>query len=398
MSESKKNEMREIIIKNEPYHYDERFPLLSIHLASNRPDQFTLLAKNLDEVTANKNAYEIIVKIDTEDTKMIECVNALVKMYGEDRIKPLIGAKKLGPWSTWEFYNYMVPMTHPKAYFVWNPADEVRITTQGWDKVLANYIGFYNDHIFRLKLSDNRLRNFYYFHEVLGSPDNFPIITKKWMDLCGLWGDCHSPDLFQQAVSFHLGKQNYFRDIPIFDIDLAGIEAGLLIPPEQSASRTYHVRRLWIIALSKHMRSRYIAHANKIRFFIQSCAKGATEVKIKEYTDYPSRVICSNDVGMKETVKCLDDGFILHALKLKTQAVISRIKQLVKRVIKGPAKLAILSPLLFTIAVVSSFFILKHSTSLLISLANIFLLAFSVWLMKANNKKGVDLLRSKVKL
>ena len=398
MFESKKNQMREIIVKNEPYHYDERFPLLSVHLASNRPDQFTELAHNLYAVSANKNAYEIIVKIDTEDTKMIQCVEALVKQYGEDRIKPLIGPKKLGPWSTWEYYNYMIPMIHPNAYFVWNPSDEVRITTQDWDKVLANYIGFYKDHIFRLKLSDNRLRNFYYFHEVLGSPDNFPFITKKWMDLCALWGDCHSPDLFQQAVSFYLGKQNYFRDIPIFDIDLAGIEAGLLIPPEQSASRTYNVRRLWIIALSKKMRSRYIAHAHKIRFFIQSCAKGATEVRINEYTGYPSRVTCSNDANMRETIKCVDESFIVYALKLKLLMLLSKTKQVAKRMIKLPAKLAILQPLLFITAITSSFFIFKHSTSSLISVASTILLAFSVWLMKANNKNDADVLRSKIKL
>lgn len=317
--------MKEIIVKNETYIYDERFPLVSIHLASNRPDQFTEFVKNVDATVSHKNAYEIIVKIDTEDTRMVKCVTALVKTYGENRIKPLIGPRKLGPWSTWEFYNEMFHMTHEKAYFLWNPSDEVRFVTQDWDKVLQKYIGFFKDNIFRLKLSDNRLRNFYQFHEVLGCPDNFPFMTKKWMDLCGLWGDCHSPDLFHQAVSYYLGKQNIFRDFPIFDIELGGLEAGLLIPPEKMASRTDNIRWLWIIALSKKMRSRYLAHAAKIQFFIKSCERGATTVTFKEKISYPSRVSCSNDVGMTENKKCVDNKILMYGVKLRIRYHLAKI-------------------------------------------------------------------------
>lgn len=310
---------KEIVVKNEVYSYDDRYPLISIHLASNRPDQFTDFVKNVDSTISNKNAYEIIVKIDSEDTVMIDCLAELVKTYGANRIKPLVGPRKLGPWSTWEFYNEMFHLTHEKAYFLWNPSDEVRFVEKDWDKVLRNYIAFFKDNIFRLKLSDNRLRNFYHFHEVLGCPDNFPFMTKKWMDLCGLWGDCHSPDLFHQAVSYYLGKDNIFRDIPIFDIEIGGIEAGLLIPPEKMASRTNNIRLLWIIALSKKMRSRYIAHAAKIRFFIESCERGATTITCMEKISFPSHVSCSNDVGMTCQQVCVDRRILIYGLRLKAR-------------------------------------------------------------------------------
>lgn len=317
--------MKEITVKNETYVYDENFPLISIHLASNRPDQFTEFVENIHSTISNKNAYEVIVKIDTEDKRMIDCVAGLVKTYGEHRVKPLIGPRKLGPWSTWEFYNEMFYMTHDQAYFLWNPSDEVRFVTKDWDKVLQKYIGFFKDNIFRLKLSDNRLRNFYKFHEVLGCPDNFPFMTKKWMDLCGLWGDCHSPDLFHQAVSYYLGKENIFRDIPIFDIELGGLEAGLLIPPEKMASRTDNIRLLWLVALSRKMRSRYIAHAAKIHFFIKSCERGATSVTCKEKINYPSEVSCSNDVGMQETKTCVDNKVLMYGVKLRIRYHLSKM-------------------------------------------------------------------------
>jgi len=330
-------EWRNIIIHNESYCYDTQFPLVSIHLASNRPDQFTEFVENVDSTISNKNAYEIIVKIDTEDTSMIHCVNELVKKYGENRIKVLIGARKNGPWSTWEFYNQMFPMTHEKVYFMWNPSDEVRFVTTDWDKLLVNYIGFYKDHIFRLKLSDNRLRNFYHFYEVLGSPDNFPFMTKKWMDVCGLWGDCHSPDLFHQAVSYYLGKENIFRDIPIFDITLGGIEAGLLISPEKMASRTDNIRKLWLIALSKKMRSRYRAHTAKIRFFIQSCQQGARTVSFKEKISYPSQVRSHNNIGMNETITCRDHQIILYAWRLRLRYHLGKmLRPIINRLKKHP--------------------------------------------------------------
>lgn len=297
--------LNEITVKNEPYEYNGNAPLLSIHLASNRPIQFTEFVENIHTSCSNKNSYEIIVKIDTEDTRMIECVNELKNKYGEHRIKPLIGPRLLGPWSTWEFYNEMFHMTHPDCYFLWNPSDEVRIDTHGWDKILAKYIGFFNDHIFRLKLSDNRLRNFYHLKEVLGTPDNFPFITKKWMDICGLWGDCHSPDVFHQAVAFYLGKKDIFRDIAIFDIELSGIEAGLLIPADKVRSRTLNIHRLWRRALSRKIRNRYLMHATKLEFYINSCKKSAKEITFKENIE-TDVVHCTNNLRTTQITKCKD--------------------------------------------------------------------------------------------
>lgn len=86
-------QVKKIVIKNEPYQYEISKPLLSIHLASNRPDQFTEFARNMYDSCANKNAYEIVVKIDTEDTVMRACVDDLIKQYGaKPMVKVLIAA------------------------------------------------------------------------------------------------------------------------------------------------------------------------------------------------------------------------------------------------------------------------------------------------------------------
>ncbi len=387
--------VHELVIKHEAYEYDDHYPLLSIHLTSNRPDQFTQFVANIHAHCHNKNAYEVFVKIDTEDQVMIDCVKNLSEQYGANKVKPFIGAKKSGPWSAWEFFNDMFLLTHKNAYFLWNPSDEVRIDIPNWDLILADYIGFYKDHVFRLKLSDNRLRNFYKLEDVLRDPDNFPFMTKKWMDICGVWGDCHSPDLFHQAVSFYLGKQNVFRDIPIFDIKLSGIEAGLLIPQNKAMDRVLNVRRLWLMALSKQMRSRYIAHANKLRFYIQSLQNTATEVKFIDNTRYPSTLDCSNNLFAKETIKCKDNSILAYAIKLKNEHIQSKINYLKGILINKPLKIIFLNPILAFIFIFALINLFKTNLTMPMKILNILLLIISAWRLGFNYKNEGSILKSR---
>lgn len=367
----KKHIWRQFSITNEIYHYDKNFPLLSIHVASNRPDQITEFIKNIHSTCENKNAYEIIVKVDAEDPVMIACVNKLEKQYGEQHVKILIGPRKQGPWSLWEFYNQLYCMAHEKAYFMCLFSDEVRFSTPGWDQILKKYIGFYKDNIFRLKLSDNHLRNFYRMREVMSSPDNFPFITRKWMDICGLWGDCHSPDTFQQAVSYYLGKSHIFRDIPVFDIQLSGLDAGLLLPPEKIKPREQTTRKLWSRALSRPMRSRYFAHAMKLKFFIESCKEGTREINFNERTTYPSRVICTNDKGNKAIFKCEIYGFNIYGLKL--------IASYFKFKIKDAIYAFLIHPLASILFIVSSLLLLLPESSLITRIISLVLVCLSIW-------------------
>lgn len=388
---------QEIIVSHEPYHYDPHFPLLSIHLASNRPTQFTEFVANIHDQCSNKNAYEIFVKIDTEDQIMIDCVTQLTQKYGEDKIKAFIAPKKLGPWSAWESFNDMFRLTHPKTYFLWNPSDEVRIATPCWDLLLQEYIAFYPDHIFRLKLSDNRLRNFYTLDEVLRDPDNFPLITKKWMDICGVWGDCHSPDVFHQAVSFYLGKQNIFRDIPIFDLTLTGLETGLLVPSSQKMSRIFHVRRLWLIALSRRIRSRYLAHAHKLRFYLQSFQINAHTVTFNEDIRFPSRLECRNSRGIFENIVCRDQGIVTYVLKLRNEYLQPKILFLKSILFKKPLKMMFLSPIMTIVFFIALWMLFKNNLSFANKVVGIILLTISAWRLGFNAKYQGSILKAKIR-
>lgn len=371
MAASKKKIWQKSTLTNEFYHYDENFPLLSIHVASIRPDQITQFVENIHSTCINKNAYEIIVKVDAEDPVMIKCLSDLTEKYGERHVKSLVRPRKHGPWSLWEFYNEQYRMTHEKVYFLCLFSDEVRIDTEGWDQILKKYIGFYKDNIFRLKLSDNRLRHFYKLDEVLRMPDNFPLITKKWMDICGVWGDCHSPDTFQQAVSYYLGKLNVFRDIPIFDIQLSGIDAGLLIPPEKIYNRVQNIRRLWARALTKTMRSRYRAHAEKIKFFIEASEQGAKQITFEESVGYPTELICNNNLGEKISYTCNSPAINFYGLKLL--AAYFRDKRYIKR-----PHVFVINTFAFSVFLVAIMMFLTPHASTVFKLLSLGLMYFSM--------------------
>ena len=199
------------------------------------------------------------------------------------------------------------------------------------------------------------------------------------MDLCGLWGDCHSPDTFQQAISYYLGKMHIFRDIPIFDIELIGLEAGLLIPPEKIKSREQATRKLWFTALTKRMRSRYLAHSMKIRFFLESCAEGAKNITLNEKIAYPSKVICINDVGTREIYECTVYSFNIFALRLITRYFKTKIMSAMQNVINHIS---------LVIMVIASAVLLTSHTSLLIRLICIGLLCFGTFIYKMDYLKA----------
>jgi len=50
-----------------------RHPLVSIHLTSNRPDQFARFLDRLQAVTADMSAVEVVVKIDDTDGAVNDC-------------------------------------------------------------------------------------------------------------------------------------------------------------------------------------------------------------------------------------------------------------------------------------------------------------------------------------
>lgn len=271
--------------------------LLSISLVSNRPINFKELLDNLEETARNPNRIEVTVRIDDGDTEMHAL---LLRESTNRRVKvKYISMPYTGFLNLYQSFNIMhEKLTSKNAYFLQHSNDEVRYTTKNWDDILEKYIGFFPDHIFRLRASKFKLWNYFSLDDALPFPENIPIVTKKWIDITG-WCPSHSADSFQQMIACYLARgtpdrQNYFhRDIPIFDISFTGLDAAVGLSPKQQEQHLAYAHAAWKKLLSREMLINAQISANKLRTYIicdsKKIAESTVQFEIKNNIFYAKK-------------------------------------------------------------------------------------------------------------
>lgn len=258
---------------------------LSIFLATCRPHNITKFLNNLCETAHDFTSFEVLIKIDEGDHALIKTLEEYKKNSALN-IKYLATPKLDGYYSLHVGYNELLKIIHPNSYFCWLLTDEIRIQTPHWDEVLKKYIGFFQDHIFRLKLSIFQLKNYLDLYECFPCPDNYAVTTKKWLELTNGWGEFWGPDSWHQAIDFYLALcKNEFnefgiwRSIPIFDIQIQGQEAGQGVTRKQKEQRVMRIWRGWkyhttyraqqnFYRLAQHLNAHIYAHAAHIKNYV----------------------------------------------------------------------------------------------------------------------------------
>lgn len=225
--------------------------LLTIISASNRPHNMEGFLNNLQETLQDPSVIELLVKIDEGDTAMESLMAEAVTKYPFE-IRYIKTPRLDGYYTLHYGYQQLFEMSNKETYFIFPVNEEVRFKTKGWDAVLANYIKFFPDDLFRLKISRLKFRNYYSFHDCGPTPENYPFLTRKWMELAGGIGDCWGPDGWHQYIDFHLGQTEgingipgMFRSVPIHDILIGGEEAGKELTPQQIKVRSHRIFQEW---------------------------------------------------------------------------------------------------------------------------------------------------------
>jgi hypothetical protein len=201
--------------------------LLSIQLNSNRPAQLMAYFDNIEETADNPQDIEVLVNIDVDNAPMKTLIESEIPKR-KFTLKYTQSPRPTSFFDLWKPLNKLLTITDPEAYFLLNISDEMFFTTQGWDTILKKYVGFFPDHIFRLRASRNKFRSYFDRWECNFSQDSIPFTTQKWINIVGDWNPCFGPDSFQQLTSFYLSKEsafsneNYLREIPIIDIQFSG--------------------------------------------------------------------------------------------------------------------------------------------------------------------------------
>ncbi len=262
---------------------------LSIFAATCRPHNITAFLDNLAQTADDPQSFEVLIKLDEGANELIEIIESY-KQTSLLNIKYLATTKLDGYYSLDIGYNELLKIAHPDTYFCWLLTDEIRLKTQGWDSILKNYIKFYPDDIFRIKLSIFQSKNYTDFFECLPCPDNYAVTTRKWLEITGGWGHFWGPDSWHQCIDFFLylcrNQYNEFgtwRSFPIFDIKVGGQEAGQgIVDPVALEERCKRIWEGWQQHSTHAAQENFYKLAQRLNAHIYACARGLDQYYIKE--------------------------------------------------------------------------------------------------------------------
>lgn len=223
--------------------------LITIMLASIRPHNLSQLMFSLQDTLARPERVEVLVKIDDGDDAMREYIEMAQEQFTVP-LRYLQSPREDGYYTLHHGYQQLYEMSDPGSYFYVIINDEVRFATKGWDTILEKYVGFYPDDVFRIKISMQKLRNYYSVYECGPCPENYPITTRRWMEITEGVGDCWGPDVWHQMIDYHLGMHSpptgdYFRSVPVSEIVIKGEEAGQGLSQKTIEIRSRRIQQEW---------------------------------------------------------------------------------------------------------------------------------------------------------
>ena len=159
-------------------------PIISLIVPSRRPEQLSGLLKSLNDTASNPKNVEVLVKIDDDIPEAATSLARHKKKY-KFKIKSINTSRLGGQFTLWVAMDDLFFMSNKNSYFVMMLSDETRFQTNGWDKILHKYVKYFDDDIFRLKVSDHKYVNYNRILTCFTKPDCFPIMTRKWVELVG---------------------------------------------------------------------------------------------------------------------------------------------------------------------------------------------------------------------
>lgn len=263
-------------------------PLLSLVIPSRRPHKLVGLLDSIEKTITDFSSVEVLVKIDDDMPGALETIEKEVATR-PFTIRYLNTPRLGGVFTLWAGLDDLFAMSDPESYFLMALTDESQFLTPGWDDILKNYVGFFDDDVFRLRVSDSKFVNYSHHFSCCTKPECFPIFTRRWLELTeGICNLCYGSDCYQQSIAFHLalGKRSYldvwqeeayFRDVQVHDITFGGFEFGQDISPTEALTRSLYMYREWK-RINSYQEQRNIAYlAKKITLYCWAMQKGHRE-------------------------------------------------------------------------------------------------------------------------
>ena len=155
------------------------------------------------------------------------------------------------------------------------------------------------DDIFFLRVSVNRLRNYYFLYDCCWAPENYGFYTRKWLHLVGGWGDKFwGVDSWQQCIAYYLGRtpggdcpeemiklgmgRGHIRGIPLEGVELGSQEAMTNLSPEEYAIRNKQGLQAFARLNSHASRENFLRMAQRINAHLWAAPQGIPEFTLED--------------------------------------------------------------------------------------------------------------------
>ena len=256
-------------------------------MQSNRPGNFSRFLDRLETSVADPRSVEVIVKIDTGDDAMASLL-AVERKKRPFIVKFIQTPLPDGFYGLWRSMNDMLAVCDPNAYFFLNLNDKMYIKTHGWDDVVRSYVGFFPDHIFRLRTSSQRYRNYFDYWECGFAPESAAFTSRRWIEIGRNWTPCNGPDTFQQFVAFYLqygarfDQHRVIRDIPIAGVEIGGEGANVDLTGAKLRKRMRDSIPHWFTLVSHVTQEEAYRRAQKLAAHIWASESGIKEYEVRD--------------------------------------------------------------------------------------------------------------------
>lgn len=256
--------------------------IFSIHLVSNNPEAVKEAILNIEETANNPSEIELVIMIDEGD---LACINAITSLQSSSKLNlRYFETNKIKCFDDlWKPDDDSLATVSKEVYFVTIFNDEFRFKTKGWDDILKKYIGYYEDDIFRIRLSRYRFRNYKDFWECIYAPDSVAFYTKKWLDITKT--KFHT-DTWQQLVAFYLVNSRkfdhiqYSRDIvePFIEIEGEGAGVGLSLLKAREKNKSNVIAWFKVVSYSMQEKAKYAAAKLKEAILMHDYSQSRNEI------------------------------------------------------------------------------------------------------------------------
>jgi hypothetical protein len=216
---------------------------ISLHLNSNKPNNFSDLIESVSNTISDISILEIIVHIDDGDYDMVNMINKINNKY--PYLVKFIQTNLINSFSdAWKPLNYLLKQTSKSVLIISCISDDIRFLTKNWDRILLSYDNFFGDKIYRLRCSKFKYQEYNDIWQCGYAPDSYAFYSKKWLYTVNEWCPCIGPDSYHECISFYMNKisNDYNRNIIVKEIDFSGetVSTGLSLKSRLNRTRIYY--------------------------------------------------------------------------------------------------------------------------------------------------------------